>query len=81
MIMVSKVFKTGDSLAIPLPEEVVARLGLQEGEEVSVSLDDVSGRLIVKPKHSVIAGIDRTFAKQLDEFIEKYGPALEGLAK
>lgn len=79
--MVRKIFKMGDSLVVSLPEDVVARLGLQEGSEVSVSVDVAGGRLIVKPKHSAIAKIEHTFAKQLDEFIEKYGPALEALSK
>jgi len=81
MILVSKVFKEGNSLVVSLPEEVVAQLGLREGDEVSVSIDDAGGRLIVKPKHSGVLEIDQTLADQLDEFIEKYGPALEALSK
>ncbi len=79
--MVRKIFKMGDSLVISLPDNVVAQLGLQEGDEVSVSVDDAGGRLIVKPKNAAIAEIDPTFAKQLNEFVEKYGSALKTLSK
>ena len=75
------IFKMGDSLVISLPEEVVAQLSWQEGDEVSFSVDATGGRLIVKPTHSAITEIDQTFAKQIDEFVEKYGSALEALAK
>jgi antitoxin component of MazEF toxin-antitoxin module len=32
MIMVSKIFKIGDSLVISLPEDVIEQFGLQEGK-------------------------------------------------
>lgn len=76
-----KIFKMGDSLVISFPEDVVAQLGLHEGDEVFVSVDDAGGRLIIKPKNAAIVKIDPTFAKQLDEFVEKYGLALQALSK
>lgn len=79
--MARKIFKMCDSLVISLPEDVVVQLGLQEGDEVFVSADATGGRLIARPKHFPIAEIDHKFAKQLEEFIEKYGPALEALSK
>jgi hypothetical protein len=54
---------------------------VRAGNEVSVSVDATGERLIVKPEHSAIGQIDHTFAQQLDEFIKKYGSALEALSK
>ncbi len=80
MIMVRKIFKIGDSLVISLPEDVIEQLGLHEGSEVSVSVEAAEGRLIIELNRSAVADIDPAFARQLDEFIEQYGPALEALA-
>ena len=79
--MVRKIFKTGNSLVISLPKDSIEQLGLQEGSEVSVTLEAEEGRLIIEPNRPAIADIDPTFAKQLDDFIEQYRPALEALAK
>ncbi|GJM43071.1 MAG: hypothetical protein DHS20C20_33530 [Ardenticatenaceae bacterium] len=79
--MVRKIFKTGNSLVISLPKDSMAQLGLQEGSEVSVTVDAEEGRLIIEPSQTAIVDIDPAFAKQLDEFIEQYRPALEALAK
>lgn len=81
MILVSKIFKIGDSLVISLPEDVIEQLGLHEGSEVSVSVEAAEGRLIIELNRPAVADIDPAFARQLDEFIKQYGPALEALAK
>jgi putative addiction module antidote len=81
LIMVRKIFKMDNSLSISLPKDMVAQLGWQGGDEVSVSIDAAGEGLIVKPEHSAIAEIDSRFANQIDEFVEKYGPALEALSK
>ena len=79
--MVRKIFKTGNSLVVSLPKESIRQLGLQEGSEVSVTVEAEEGRLIVKPMKEQIAAIDPAFAQQVNEFIEQYRPALEALAK
>jgi antitoxin MazE len=79
--MVRKIFKTGNSLVISLPKASLQRLGLEEGSEVNVFVDEDSGRIVVEPLRPSLAGIDATFAQQLDDFIETYRPALEALAK
>ncbi len=81
MIMVSKIFKIGNSLVISLPEDVIEQLGLHEGSEVSVSVEAAEGRLSIELNHPAVADIEPTFARQLDEFIKQYGPALEALSK
>lgn len=79
--MVRKIFKTGNSLVISLPKESIQLLGLHEGSEVSVAVDQEEGRIVIEPAASSLADIDETFAQQLDDFIEQYRPALEALAK
>lgn len=80
--MERKIFKTGNSLVISLPRESLQSLGLEEGSQVNVFVDENSGRIVIEPLRSSLADdIDPAFAGQLDDFIERYRPALEALAK
>jgi putative addiction module antidote len=81
--MLRRLFKTGNSVVISLPKEVLDSLGVTDGENVSVELDRVQKRVIITPaeKPLAIAGIDEDFAQQVNEFIEQYRPALKELAK
>lgn len=57
-------------------------LGLKNGENVSVELDKPNNRLVISPIENPLAGnVDEEFAKQVNDFIEKYRTALEALAK
>src|SRR5688572_4606365 len=77
--MKGRILKMGDSLVISLPRESLLNLGLQEGSEVHVIIDDESGRIIIEPLRAGLADIDPTFARQLDDFIDRYRPALKAL--
>jgi putative addiction module antidote len=79
--MARKIFRTGNSLVVSLPKDSVRLLGLQEGSEVSVAVDQEHGRIIIEPAAAALGDIDAAFARQLAEFIEEYRPALEALAK
>ncbi|MFZ0544197.1 MAG: AbrB/MazE/SpoVT family DNA-binding domain-containing protein [Candidatus Promineifilaceae bacterium] len=79
--MVRKIFKTGNSFVISLPRESLQQLGLQEGSEVNVAVDQEEGRIIIERTKPPLVDIDADFAHQLNEFIENYRPALEALAK
>lgn len=80
--MVRKIFKSGNSLVVSLPKESMDVLGLHEGSEVSVAVDTDKGRIIIERSAAeLVDDIDVEFARQLDDFIEKYRPALEALAK
>jgi putative addiction module antidote len=79
--MVRKIFKTGNSFVISLPRESLQQLGLQEGSEVNVAIDQEEGRIIIERAQTPLAGINPDFAQQLNDFIENYRPALEALAK
>jgi putative addiction module antidote len=79
--MARKIFRTGNSLVVSLPKDSVRLLGLQEGSEVSVAVDQEHGRIVIEPVLAALGDIDAAFAQQLTEFIEEYRPALEALAK
>lgn len=80
--MVRKVFRAGNSLVVSLPRESLEALGLMEGSEISVELDAEQLEVIIRPVSPPSStGIDETFARQVSEFIEQYGPALEALAR
>ena len=81
--MERRLFKTGNSVVISLPKEILDGLGLADGENVSLEFDRQKKRVILKPveKPLAVAGVDEVFAHQVNEFIENYRPALEELAK
>jgi len=81
--MERRLFKTGNSVVLSLPKEILDGLGLADGENVSLELDRQKKRVILTPveKPLAVAGVDENFAHQVNEFIEHYRPALEELAK
>lgn len=81
--MVRKIFKTGNSIVVSLPKDVLDPLHLAEGAEVDVQLDQERGVITIAPAPSPVAvkGVDEDFARQVSEFIDQYRPALEALAR
>jgi putative addiction module antidote len=80
--MLRKIFRTGNSIVVSIPKDILDELELSEGEEVSVELDSQQRQIVISPVEKPLAvGIDETFAKQVDDFIQEYRPALEALAK
>ena len=81
--MLRRLFRTGNSVVLSLPKEVLEGLGVKDGENVSLQMDSQKRQVIITPaeKPLAVAGVDEDFARQLDKFIEEYRPALEELAK
>ncbi len=81
--MIRRLFKTGNSIVISLPKEVLDDLGIKDGESVNLQLDKEQRRVIISPveKPFAMAGVDEEFARQVETFIQQYRPALEELAK
>jgi antitoxin MazE len=81
--MLRRLFKTGNSVVLSIPKEILDSLGLADGESVTLEVDRPQHRIIITPaeKSLAIAGVDEEFARQVNEFIEQYRPALEQLAK
>lgn len=80
--MLRRLFKTGNSIVLSLPREVLQSLGLADGGQVRLDVDSANHRIIISPATPIaISGVDLEFARQVDEFIEQYRPALEELAR
>ncbi|MDP3449261.1 MAG: AbrB/MazE/SpoVT family DNA-binding domain-containing protein [Anaerolineaceae bacterium] len=80
--MKRQLFKTGNSTVLSLPKEMLDSLGVKNGDNVMVELDKPNNRLVISTVEKTMAGnVDEEFAKQVNDFIEKYRPALEDLAK
>jgi antitoxin MazE len=81
--MIRRLFKTGNSIVLSLPKEVLNDLGIKDGESVNLVLDHEQRRLIISPVEKPVApaGVNEEFARQVDAFIQHYRSALEELAK
>jgi antitoxin MazE len=80
--MIRKIFRTGNSIVVSLPKDIVEQLGISEGAAVSVDLDRQNRQIVIRQVELPIAGsIDEDFARQVSEFISEYRPALEALAR
>jgi putative addiction module antidote len=81
--MIRHLFKTGHSIVLSLPKEVLNDLGIKDGDSVNLELDHEQHRLIITPveKPIALAGVNEEFARQVDEFLREYRPALDELAK
>jgi putative addiction module antidote len=79
--MVRKIFRTGDSIVVAIPREALSLLGLGEGDEVAVEVDQERQQIVISPVSLAVPDIDREFARQVAAFIEEYRPALEALAR
>jgi len=76
-----KVFKTGNSLVVSLPKDLLAPIGMGDGTNVSVELDQQNHQILLGPAELPLAGdLSEEFAYQVSDFIEQYRPALETLA-
>jgi antitoxin MazE len=80
--MQRKVFKTGNSLVISLPKDLLESLGIKNGTEVSVEFDRKNRQILIRPTELPLAGdLSQEFARQVNEFIDQYRPTLEALSK
>jgi antitoxin component of MazEF toxin-antitoxin module len=69
-------------MVVSIPRDILDELRLSEGEDVSVELDLQQRQIVISPVEKAIpTGINQAFARQVDDFIEKYRSALEALAK
>ena len=81
--MIQRIIKLGKDLIVVLPENIVERLQLTEGDEVSLAMDSGQKRILIQPVgHSPdLEDIDQEFASQVSAFIKDYKPALDELSK
>ena len=77
--MIRSVFKSGNSLVIALPGQLLDELHLKDGSEVDVALSKNGSSIEISPVEKPLISPD--FARKVDEFIEAYRPALESLSQ
>jgi len=81
--MSRNIFKSGNSLVVTLPKDMLAYLQLGEGDKVLLRLDPERRQIVIRSAESPAetSAFDQEFASQVDDFIEEYRPALEKLAR
>jgi len=79
--MIRKVFKAGNSLVVSMPKEAIQLLALQEGSDVSLTVNEDREQIIIEAVYPELAGVSKGFAQQVTEFVSQYRPALEELAE
>jgi antitoxin component of MazEF toxin-antitoxin module len=80
--MVRKLFRTGNSVAVAVPQVAAEALGLAEGDYVEVEHDAAAGALIIWPRSArerLALGSD--YIRTVGEFIRDYGEALAALER
>ena len=78
-----KVCSIGNSKGVSIPVDMLEKLNLSVGSEVDIELDESNSKIVIAPvrKKKYPKGVDKQFVSQVNEFIEKYGPALKELSK
>lgn len=82
-MLVQKLYKNGNSVAVTIPKEFLHDLNLRDGSEVLVEKNTETGEIIIARKKNVqiSSRITPEFLSWLNSFNKKYGPALKELAK
>jgi antitoxin component of MazEF toxin-antitoxin module len=81
--MKRKVVKTGSSLAVTLPREVVAEFKLRPGDEVDVSVHPQSGAIVIRAgvRYFEDGKVTRRFRQISEELLRRRARLYEQLAK
>jgi putative addiction module antidote len=82
--MLRRLFKTGNSVVLSLPREMLDGLSLADGDEVNLALDEDNGRRLIVTKvekATPATGVDADFSGHLEEFISEYRSELHELSK
>ncbi len=81
--MKRKVVKTGSSLAVTLPREVVAEFKLAPGDEVDVSVHPQTGAIVIRAgvRYFEDGKVTKRFTELSRRVLARYDKAFEELAK
>ena len=82
-MLVQKLYKNGNSVAVTIPKEYLKDLNLRDGSEVVVEQDVEDGTIIIsgKKRSKVQSNLTPKFLNWLESFNKEYGPALQELAR
>ena len=79
--MIRRLFKTGNSIVLSLPREALQSLGLADGSDIKLEVDVLRNSIVITPYvQPIIPSVDQDFARQVDDFIAHYRPALDELS-
>lgn len=79
-MLVQKLYRNGNSIAVTIPREYLKELDLRDGSQVV--LKKRGGELVVSSKKRILAkGVDEKFMKMVDEFASEHKDVLEELSK
>ena len=83
MQMKRKVVKTGSSLAVTLPREVVAEFGLKAGDEVDVSVHPTTSAIVIRPgvRYFENGKVTKRFKDTVEELVHRRASLYRALAK
>lgn len=77
-----KIRSIGNSYGVSIPKEILEKLQLTPGSQVEVKVDEKAKKIIIEPSvHKFFQDIDKRLVMQVNDFIERYRPALKTLAK
>ena len=81
--MKRKLVRTGSSLAVTLPAEVVHAFGLEKGQEVEVTVHPVSGAVVVRAGAAHYEGGEVTpgFRRAVTSLLKRRAAVYRTLAK
>ena len=68
-------------MVVAIPKKMLDSLNMAEGAEVDVEFEELRKVITIAPTGIPVRNVDETFARQIDEFILQYRPALEALAR
>ena len=65
-----KLFRSGNSVVVAIPKEVMDFLGVADGDIVAIDLDREARQIIITPAQAenAMADVDEEFAHQVAEF-------------
>lgn len=81
--MKRKIVKTGSSLAVTLPSDIVADLKLKKGDEVDVTVHPQTGAIVIRTGIELVEGgkVTKRFTDASRKIIAEYDAAFRELAK
>lgn len=80
--MIRRLFRTGRTLAVGVPEATAKELGLHSGDFVTVESDPATGAVVIWPVAArERVGLRPEYLRHVGEFLAVYGPALAALER
>ncbi|WP_339172616.1 AbrB/MazE/SpoVT family DNA-binding domain-containing protein [Anoxybacillus sp. FSL W8-1294] len=74
-----KVLKVGNSLGVTFPMEFLNKLGIHQGDEIQMELEEDKIVIRKSKKVDLLKGISQDFFEVLNETLEEYDETIKGL--